>query len=335
MSSISTCRSMPRITSTASAAPAAPAREGRAFTIATPEDGRFVDAIEKLIGNEIPKVSIEGLPDLELDLNAAPRRGRGPKRETKSTEGRPERKPREPRGERAPRVERQPSEEQPALEERPAREERAPRAERQPRAERAPREERPREDRQPREERQPREDRQPREERPVRDEQRPVRDDRNFRRERGGRGRRDEFGIGEMTHGDHVIGFGAHMPDFMMVEVTFPPPLEKKPRGKSPTEDEIEGDDDDLEIEAVANTPEEVFAEIEAEFCSRLRGRDCFRAFRNRFGRALFRSLTGSGPCRRFSCRSRRSWAEPMKWPTPPFKPNGCPRSIPSRANMI
>jgi len=240
-------------------------KEGRAFTIATPDDGRIIGAIFKLIGNEIPKVSIEGLPDLELDLNAAPRRGRGPKRETKSTEGRPERKPREPRGERAPRVERQPSEEQPALEERPAREERAPRAERQPRAERAPREERPREDRQPREERQPREDRQPREERPVRDEQRPVRDDRNFRRERGGRGRRDEFGIGEMTHGDHVIGFGAHMPDFMMVEVTFPPPLEKKPRGKSPTEDEIEGDDDDLEIEAVANTPEEVFAEIEAE----------------------------------------------------------------------
>ena len=68
-----------------------------------------------------------------------------------------------------------------------------------------------------------------------------------------------------MTHGDHVIGFGAHMPDFMMVEVTFPPPLEKKPRGKSQTEDEVEGDDDDLEIEAVANTPEEVFAEIEAE----------------------------------------------------------------------
>jgi hypothetical protein len=98
----------------------------------------------------------------------------------------------------------------------------------------------------------------------VRDEQRPVRDDRNFRRERGGRGRRDEFGIGEMTHGDHVIGFGAHMPDFMMVEVTFPPPLEKKPRGKS----EGEGDEDDLEIEAVANTPEEVFAEIEAEAVS-------------------------------------------------------------------
>ncbi len=59
-------------------------REGRAFTLATPEDGRFVAAIAKLIGKDIPTVSLEGLGSAELseeegDHRRRSRRGRGRK----------------------------------------------------------------------------------------------------------------------------------------------------------------------------------------------------------------------------------------------------------------
>lgn len=48
-------------------------REGRAFTLATPEDGKLVDAIVKLIGKEIPRIEIAGIEQLEFD----PEAGRG------------------------------------------------------------------------------------------------------------------------------------------------------------------------------------------------------------------------------------------------------------------
>jgi superfamily II DNA/RNA helicase len=51
-------------------------KEGRAFTFAMPEDGKAVQAIEKLIGTQIPRVSIEGITSQELS-DEAPRRGRG------------------------------------------------------------------------------------------------------------------------------------------------------------------------------------------------------------------------------------------------------------------
>jgi superfamily II DNA/RNA helicase len=51
-------------------------KEGRAFTFAMPEDGKAVQAIEKLIGKEIPRVHIEGITTQELS-DEAPRRGRG------------------------------------------------------------------------------------------------------------------------------------------------------------------------------------------------------------------------------------------------------------------
>jgi hypothetical protein len=38
---------------------------GRAFTLATPEDGRFVDAIQHLIGKPIPPVAIPGIEPQE------------------------------------------------------------------------------------------------------------------------------------------------------------------------------------------------------------------------------------------------------------------------------
>jgi len=52
-------------------------REGRAFTLAMPEDGRCVDAIQRLIGRDIPRLQIEGLPTLELSMEDRPRGGRG------------------------------------------------------------------------------------------------------------------------------------------------------------------------------------------------------------------------------------------------------------------
>src|SRR5499426_3855150 len=51
-------------------------KEGRAFTFAMPEDGKAVQAIEKLIGKEIPRVHIDGIATQELS-DEAPRRGRG------------------------------------------------------------------------------------------------------------------------------------------------------------------------------------------------------------------------------------------------------------------
>src|SRR5919199_684237 len=42
-------------------------RQGRAFTLATPEDGKLVAAITKLIGKEIPVYDIEGIETLPLE----------------------------------------------------------------------------------------------------------------------------------------------------------------------------------------------------------------------------------------------------------------------------
>jgi superfamily II DNA/RNA helicase len=54
-------------------------REGCAFTIATPDDGRFLAAITKLIGKEIPTTTIAGLGQAELaaEDGERPRRERG------------------------------------------------------------------------------------------------------------------------------------------------------------------------------------------------------------------------------------------------------------------
>jgi superfamily II DNA/RNA helicase len=51
-------------------------RAGRSFMLATPEDGKAVAAIVKLIGKEIPPFDVAGLAPAELQFDAAPRRGR-------------------------------------------------------------------------------------------------------------------------------------------------------------------------------------------------------------------------------------------------------------------
>jgi superfamily II DNA/RNA helicase len=50
-------------------------REGRAFTLAAPEDGRFVAAITKLIGKDIPLGTIDGIDGAALSEEEPRRRG--------------------------------------------------------------------------------------------------------------------------------------------------------------------------------------------------------------------------------------------------------------------
>jgi superfamily II DNA/RNA helicase len=53
-------------------------REGRSFTLAAPEDGKNVAAIQKLISRDIPAIAIPGIPTEELDFEGdRSRRGRG------------------------------------------------------------------------------------------------------------------------------------------------------------------------------------------------------------------------------------------------------------------
>jgi superfamily II DNA/RNA helicase len=93
-------------------------REGRAFTLATPEDGRFVDAIQHLIGKPIPAVVIPGIERQE-PAEAEPHRPAqdGEGRSRKSRHRRPARtdavqeRPAEPRPAAKPRErQRQPRE---------------------------------------------------------------------------------------------------------------------------------------------------------------------------------------------------------------------------------
>jgi superfamily II DNA/RNA helicase len=154
-------------------------KEGRAFTIATPEDRLAVEAVEKLIAAPIPRIEIPGLDAVEWAEGDGRGRGRG-------RGGKPAPKGRE-RGDK-PRAEpRAESRAEPKEKEAPvareARPERAPRAEVQPRERDR---ERPRRD-EPRREREPRER------------------DRNDRGDRGDNG------------GAQVLGFGADVPAFMNI----------------------------------------------------------------------------------------------------------------------
>ena len=168
-------------------------REGKAFTLASPYDTRFVKAIEELTKHTIDRLTIDGFEACELlsDADAkAKRRGRGRGKPAatlkgvKLSKGKPaaesEAAPAEDNRQRGPRGGKRKSDDG------------APRDIQQP-APQSFRDERPREDR-------PREDR-PREDRP-RDEYRGGRDRRG--------GRRDD------DLGPSVIGFGDHVPAFIL-----------------------------------------------------------------------------------------------------------------------
>jgi superfamily II DNA/RNA helicase len=51
-------------------------RSGSAFTLASPADGPYVDSIEKLLGNQIPRIEVDGIEAASLEEGGR-RRGRG------------------------------------------------------------------------------------------------------------------------------------------------------------------------------------------------------------------------------------------------------------------
>ncbi len=65
-------------------------RKGRSFTLAAPEDGKMVAAIQKLIGNEIPVSTVADLAPAALDFEGGERR-RGRGRSASATRTSPER----------------------------------------------------------------------------------------------------------------------------------------------------------------------------------------------------------------------------------------------------
>jgi superfamily II DNA/RNA helicase len=98
-------------------------RAGTAVTLVAPADGKSVTAIEKLIGQEIPRVQLADAPpesEIEGEREAPARRGRGSRKpsESRSREARP------------PREESRPTEESRPRDETRSREERRPRRER-------------------------------------------------------------------------------------------------------------------------------------------------------------------------------------------------------------
>jgi superfamily II DNA/RNA helicase len=138
-------------------------RSGTAFTLASSGDKKFLDAIEKLIGRPIPRVTVDDMPPLDLDAppseeeaveQRSSRGGRSGRDGSKSRGG-------DARRSRAPReAEVQPVEVHP--EELVAAERPAPRRERRPEPERRPQQAeprlvhvnpRPQEDRRPHDER--------------------------------------------------------------------------------------------------------------------------------------------------------------------------------------
>jgi superfamily II DNA/RNA helicase len=76
-------------------------KSGRAFTLATPDEGKALAAIEHLIGKAIPRIALDGLAaaDLSADDDGPRRRGRGRGR-GRSSEGRGERSESRSGGER-------------------------------------------------------------------------------------------------------------------------------------------------------------------------------------------------------------------------------------------
>jgi len=125
-------------------------KTGHSFTLATPNEGDLIEAIQKLINTVIPRVEVPGLDIVTLEAGDGRRRGRGGRRGGRSSGGAPERgargprrEPREPRAERPAetvQAEAQPAATQ-AAESQP--EARAPRPPREPRPDRPPRERRP------------------------------------------------------------------------------------------------------------------------------------------------------------------------------------------------
>jgi superfamily II DNA/RNA helicase len=131
-------------------------KTGHAFTLAAPAEGDLIDAIQKLINTEIPRVEVPGMDTATLEAGDGRRRGRGGRRGGRGSAERGERGPRrearEPRAPREPREHREPREpraEQPAAAEAQPAKHREHRESRPERAERPERSERPHRERRP------------------------------------------------------------------------------------------------------------------------------------------------------------------------------------------
>jgi superfamily II DNA/RNA helicase len=167
--------------------------EGRAFTIASPEDRYAVEQIEKLTGHVIPPIIVEGLDPVDwAEKDGRRRRGRKP---AAAAEPKKPAKPREAKEKAVkPRAERSRAEK--------------PAAEKEPRAELPVAAERPSAHVEAR--------REPREEAPRAD----FRGD--FRRDEPRRYRRDD------DLGPAVVGFGDDVPAFMLLRTRPPATAENR-----------------------------------------------------------------------------------------------------------
>ena len=176
-------------------------REGHAFTIACEEDGRHVEAIEKLLGKTIPRMEIQGIPTVAFADGPA-RRGRYGRNAARRPEGGQSReRARASRSRTHTSTPHHETAEQP-IERRPEETEMRETATTEPAVARQPRkEERPRNERGRRDGRSRREE--PRKHEPVRP---------------------DQASRSIDSDGDHpVLAFGDHMPDFLKRPVKLPP----------------------------------------------------------------------------------------------------------------
>src|ERR1700754_3022915 len=111
-------------------------KTGHSFTLASPDEGGLVEAIEKLIGTEIPRIVVPGMETIAFEPSDGRRRGRGRGGRSGGRSSGSSERSRGPRRESTPRT-RKPVE-QPA--------EAAPVVAREQRPERPPRERRPQRD---------------------------------------------------------------------------------------------------------------------------------------------------------------------------------------------
>ena len=180
-------------------------RSGKAFTLATPSDVVFLDSIEKLIGNSIPRISVDGYETEALDENDGRKRGRlrkgGSSSSSSSNQG--------SKDSGSSRSKRRPREDRPAAakEATPATEDKARTEE--PRAAK-PSPEKPREDKPSEAKAENRGGRNASPEKPSRRRQKPEGDKRarNKNENKGGRG-------GNREKEKTVIGLGDHVPAFL------------------------------------------------------------------------------------------------------------------------
>nr|WP_294544550.1 DEAD/DEAH box helicase [uncultured Rhodopila sp.] len=169
--------------------------EGRAFTIASPEDRFHVEQIEKLTGHAIPPIIVEGLDPVDWAEKDGRRRrgGRSKPAEPKKAAAKPREVKEKPVRTRADR----------------------PRAEK-PVAEREPRAELPLAAERPATHSEPRREREPRREEPSHEHRG------EYRRDEPRRYRRDD------DLGPSVVGFGDDVPAFMFLRTRTPVTVENR-----------------------------------------------------------------------------------------------------------